>query len=693
LTYGLQAGDSGWVEGRCWWFVKDLELSVPSTDRVHLVLRGVDYVWDLFLNGHHLGRHEGMFSPRLFDITSLLDTQNRLAVRVTGSDWLPRDRSSRWERFLCHLESHLSGLAGRYPLRRDTLKCQMGFGWDFAPPLRTMGIWDDVYAIATGEILIRDIVTRSKLQAGSAELTVQIEVDAGLTQPARLRLALVSEEGDTAQSVEEGLTINAGTSRHQVRMVVPRPRLWWPWDHGHPHLYRLTVEVWNAGDLLDSLTQSVGIRQVQMDNWQLLINGRRVFARGANWVPADILPGRVSDADYESLLCLARGANMNMLRVWGGGLREKRAFYDLCDRMGILVWQEFPFACAFLARFPRSKEYLRLVDGEARGIVRDLRNHPSVVLWCGGNEFDPARNEPLVAALRRAVAEEDATRPFVPASPAMGDSHNWKVWHHSAPPAEYRDDRCLFASEFGLQAAPGLATLQEFIPRDQLWPPGPAWAYHGAGLKKLKRYARPFLRTEDQGLEEFIGASRRAQAHGLQVAIEHYRRRKADGCGGVLVWQLNEPWPAVSWALVEHARRCKPAYYRVKQLFKPQLVSLDYQLRHYTAGSRFCPTVWVINDAHDDYLGSKLEVSLWDADGRLAEQFNRDVDVGSDSARIAGRFCWDLPASSGWQVTCQLVHQGLVLTTNRYDLAAYDGDRPGLCQKIRTRLAALVTPT
>jgi hypothetical protein len=319
---------------------------------------------------------------------------------------------------LNHVESRTASIAGRFPQRRDTLKCQMGFGWDFAPPLRTMGIWDDVYAVISENVFLRDVAVRQQALKGEAQLAIDVELDVGSGRSAQVRCTLVGETFESTPVISERpVDLTSGAGRYSLELSVPRPRLWWPWDHGHPDLYRLTVEVWDGDQCLDSLVQTIGLRQVELEGWTLRVNDRRVYARGANWVPADILPGRVVEADYLALLSLARQANMNLLRVWGGGLREKRAFYNLCDRLGILVWQEFPLACAFVTRFPHSPGYLSLVDRETRSIVRDLRNHPSIVLWCGGNEFNPERNGPLVDTLQQAVKEEDPARPFLPVPP------------------------------------------------------------------------------------------------------------------------------------------------------------------------------------------------------------------------------------------------------------------------------------
>jgi beta-mannosidase len=694
LHFGSQAEASQWVDNHCWWLLRECPLSAVPGERVHLVLRGVDYVSDCFFNGHHLGRHEGMFCPQLYDVTGMLAEENRLAVRIVGSKWLPRHRSSPWLRLLNHVESRTVSIGARFPERRDTLKCQMSFGWDFAPPLRTMGIWDDVYAVFSQDLFLHDLAIRQQLTPDGATLSIEVELDARAEHLIQLRCALAGETfEDQPVTVEQPLELAPGSSRHTVELSLPRPHLWWPWDHGRPDLYRLAIEVRDGEQLLDSLTQTIGLRQVERDDWTLRLNGRRVYARGANWVPADILPGRVDRDDYRSLLSLARQANMNMLRVWGGGLREKQAFYDICDRLGIMVWQEFPLACAFLTRFPRSEDYRTLVRSEARAIVRALRHHPSLILWCGGNEFDPRRNEPLVSALHEAVTSDDPDRPFQPASPAGGDSHNWRVWHDFHPPSAYRHDQAAFASEFGLQAPPGAETLQRFIPADELWPPGPSWTYHGAEMQKLWHYARPFLQEQDSDLRAFLQASRRAQAHGLQIAIEHYRRRKASRSGGVLVWQLNEPWPAISWALVDFYRQPKPAYETVKRLFAPLLISLDYPLRDYQAGDSLSMDLWVVNDHHEALPDCQLEVVLRDREGQPVRQFDGTVDVAGDSAGIVAHPSWILPPGDSWQLTCALLHQGQTLATNEYDLSIHYATGPTSRQRLWAWLKSLVVPS
>jgi beta-mannosidase len=676
-----------------WWLVRDLPGPISACRRVHLVLRGVDYLSDLFLNGRHLGRHEGMFSPQVHDVTAFVSGENRLAVRILGSRRLPQDRSTAIEKLLNLVEGRLSELPGSHPHRRDTLKCQMSFGWDFCPALPAMGIWDSAYLVLSDEVHIRDVMVRQEIRDGAAILEVEVEIDAAGARPLRLDCTLEGETFDgPAARVTGEVQAAPGHNRARLRLVVPEPRLWWPWDQGEPHLYRLSVRAEGDGRLLDDVVQTLGLRRVEMEGWTVVVNGRPVYARGANWVPADILPGRVADDDYRALLTLARQANMNMLRVWGGGLREKAAFYDLCDRLGILVWQEFPFACAFLTRFPRSEGYLRLVRAEARAIVRDLRHHACLALWCGGNEFSPVRNEPLVSALRQVVSEEDASRPFLPASPAGGDSHFWQVWHNFRPPSAYREDKALFASEFGLQAPPHPEALARFLPATELWPPGPSWTFHGAGLKKLWRYARPFLAEGEVTLERFVQASQRAQAHGLQIAIEHHRRARRRGGGGALVWQLNEPWPAISWAIVDFYRTPKPAYEAARRAFSPLLVSLDYPLQACRAGDALEMEVWVLNDTPHPVPGARVQVVLEDEAGHRLEEARIDLDVPANSAARAGRLAWRLAGGERWRLTGVLFRGEEALAANEYELGVHDGIRPTAGQRLWARLARLIMP-
>jgi len=714
LHFGQDSLAGQWVDEHDWWLIRDLDdLALSAGERAFLRLQGVDYLSDVYYNGHHLGRHEGMFSPQFYEVSELLSRDageaetlaGKLAVRITGAAHLPSlkgERVGRLTRWRDRLEQRLS-LPNRWPHRRSTLKCQMGFGWDFAPDLPSMGVWDDVELILAGDVFIRDLWARPAFRDSpdqGVHLMVTLDLDAVGHFEVEIGLNLYGLNCDPSPVIELfPATLHPGRQRLNLGLDVSAPHLWWPWDHGDPNLYRLLVTVRRRAELLDSLGQNVGLRQIQLEPnpgappdtlpWVFVVNGQRVFLRGANWVPASIYPGQVTTGDYEALLNLARRANMNALRVWGGGGREKAAFYDLCDRLGLLVWQDFPLACAFLTHHPKSDNYLELVKQEARAMVRSLRRHPSVALWCGGNEFNPTRDRPLVESLAAAVAAEDPAGAFVPVSPTGGDSHNWHIWHGFAPVSAYRQEVSQFASEFGLQAPPAAESLREFIPEEELWPPGPSWAHHNADWPKLWRYAAPFIgRRASPGrvtLDEFVAASQRAQAHGLQVAIEHHRRRKY-ACGGCLIWQFNTPWPAIEWSIVDYFRRPKLAYQTVQRLYTPVLVSLEYPLVSYREGSKFSPSAWVINDRPERLEDCHLEITLETDEGTVLDRFERALDLAADSAEMVTRFCWTLPADARW-ARCRL-HQGEEqLSFNEYDLSLRDRGRGGLWHRLRARLA------
>jgi len=626
-----------------------------------------------------------------------------------------------WQRAWNRISGTLLPKFEAFPDRIRTLKCQMGFGWDFAPRLRTMGLWDDVYLVVTRAVFIRDVFVQCEIQGirdkgrGTelARVKLRLELDADREQAARAQVTVRGKNFADELHFDFDLALSKGPQVKEVELSIENPRLWQPWERGFPHLYEVKVDVYPTGSSVpsDSLVTTFGLRTIELvpnddapsgaSPWTFVINGQPLFIRGANWVPVDALPGRARREDYAHLLSLAKEAGINMLRVWGGGLREKRAFYELCDELGLPVWQEFPFACVFFGHFPRHESFLSLARRECTAIVRQLRNHPSLVLWCGGNEYSPRRNRKLIETLKAVVAANDGTRPFKEVSPGRGDSHNWRVWHGKYHVRHYRQDEAQFASEFGLSSVPDLASLQKFIPAEHLWPPGEFWHYHHAELSKLRRYTGPWLRdctrvtfapagfairrsggriTNPAGannLAQFIKATQRAQAFGLQVAIEHFRRRKYRA-SGTLFWQLNEPWPALCWSVVDYYRRPKLAYHKLKQIYNPVLISLDYPLIEYRPGTMLRAEIWAINDLRQSFEDCRLRILL---DGE--EIFSRAIDLPPDSGRLVGLIEHPLP-DGGRHLEARLSCQGQVISANSYDLQYHDPTEAGFLDRLRS---------
>jgi beta-mannosidase len=750
--YGLNNEDSQWVDEWDWWYRKALSLQLDEGERAFLVFEGIDYISAVYFNGMELGRHEGMFSGQVYEITDLIKQKEEMEgrppappagfvlrlspkgeppctpnavveVRIWGSAALPRPQLTAWQKAWNRITGTLMPRFEAFPDRIRTLKCQMGFGWDFSPRLRTMGVWDDVYLVVTRAVFIRDVFVQCEVQgAESAKVRLSLELDADREQAVRAQVTVRGKNFAVDElRFDFDLALSKGQQAKEVELSIENPRPWQPWERGFPHLYEVKVDVYSLSSTVpsDSFVTTFGLRTIELapngdapsdvPPWTFVINGRPLFIRGANWVPVDAMPGRVKREDYAQLLDLAKGAGISMLRVWGGGLREKRAFYDLCDELGLLVWQEFPFACVFFGHFPRHKSFLGLARTECTAIVRQLRNHPSLVLWCGGNEYSPVRNRKLVEILKATVTANDGTRPFKDVSPSLGDSHNWRVWHGKANLRHYRRDEAQFASEFGLSSVPDLASLQKFTPTEHLWPfenlahwrssrtcsAPPAkretsfatpegnsysikfWQYHHAELDKLRRYARPWLKDEPASLDPFIEATQKAQAIGLQIAIEHFRRRKYRA-SGTLFWQFNEPWPAICWSVVDYYRCPKLAYYKLQQIYSPVLISLAYPPMEYRPGTLLRAEIWAINDLLQSFEGCWLQISL-DSE----EIFSQTIDLPPDSCRLVGLIEHPLP-NGGRRLEAELSCQGKVISTNSYDLQYHDPSEASLLDRFRS---------
>jgi beta-mannosidase len=719
-----------WVEDVDWWYRRTIEMvELLPTQRAFLIFEGIDYLSAVFVNEQEMARHEGMFSRQIIDITTALQTgSTEVAVRLWGSSALPRRElnwlQQAWQKVAAPLYRSWVGI---YPDRTATLKCQMSFGWDFAPPIRTMGIWDEVTLVTTGPVFIAEASASGQpldppsLPPGAthtpAKISLDLTLDADQARQVEVMVATspANFEGLSFNPIRFLLDLPAGHSTQQVEFDLPWIGLWQPWDRGQPRLYNLHITLNEPdGTPLDEVIIRTGICSVALEEWQFHINGQPEFIRGVNWVPADSLPGWLREENYARLLTRARESGANLLRVWGGGLREKRAFYDLCDEMGLLVWQEFPFSCMFLGSFPRHPAYLAQVEAECSAIIRQLRHHPCVATWCGGNEFSQWRNRPLLKTLARVTNQNDPTRPFIPVSPSFGhnwrcgqggDAHNWHVWHGNAPIRAFQTEFARFLSEFGLQALPHPDTLKACLPN-----PATGWETHYADLDKLARYTSPFdtqstkqetqrqdaerqrlegkdnkiAQTQTPSLAAYISASQRAQAVALQTAIEQMRRRK-DEAGGVCLWQFNEPWPAISWAIVDYFGRPKLAYTQLSAWYNPILISLKFPVGHrWQVGETFRAEIWSINDSLQAYSACELQVNIDET-----PMHSQSFDLRANSVQLVGMLAHRLNTIPR-QITLTLHHQNEILAQNHYDLDWFDEARGSFSGRLRRWVADIV---
>ena len=663
-----------WVDDCDWLYRRKLKGPCPPFERRFLIFSGVDYEAWFRLNGHVLGAHEGMFGRVVFEITSPMREDNELEVLIVG-----RGSSSR-EKL-----SFLNPITRSGKERMKTLKAQYSHGWDFAPTIKGGGIWDDVRLRSTGPLAIEDLWIRPDVGTGGVETDVVITCRA---HGAAELIWSVEPVGHDGPGCEGSTTIDAATGPQRVKIDfnVPDARAWDTWDIGDQNLYRLTVEAHFENEVSDLAGETFGFRSVGFegnplapsgsDPWTTVLNGRRLFTRGVNWVPMDSLPARFTDERYRELLTMARDMGANMIRVWGGGYREKRVFYDLCDELGLLVWQEFPFACAFLGKYPRTAKYLKTVARECGEIVRQLRNHPSIYMWCGGNELNYKRNAPVLDTIRRQVEAHDGSRRFHPTSPAKGDSHNWIVWHGKGNLDDYLDDPAPMISEFGLQAVPAKETVEKMLSEKFRWPPNKkAWRHHNIEWGKIKKYIRYIPR--DGTLESFISASQRIQAHILKTAVERWRRMKFVK-GGFAVWQLNEPWPSVCWSLVDYYGRPKLAYHALKMSMAPLAVALFFPIGEWERGEEIPYDIVVMNDRHKPFHG--LIAKVFEGDNEVDSV---RFEVRPNSVIAAENRKTKLTADKPQPLRVTLTDMdGLEIARNEYDLEVFDPERAPLITRL-----------
>ena len=626
---GLNAEKYQGLEDRTWWYEKRFRF-VPSgkNNKYRLVFEGVDYRAEFFLNNKPLGSHEGMFGRIEFDVTGILDFagENILKVRL-----LPVEK-------VLYQGPYKKSLGDLYQCLKWTVKCQMSYGWDFAPAMITAGVWDDVTIVSTSEIYLEDARVCSRIAPDfkAAEISGALEISGGLTEQDVLQLRLKEDAGNVV--LEETVPCRFAEEDGLVpfSFSIANPKLWWPAGYGEPNLYRLELEVRRKGRVLDNKDVVFGIKQVEMVKtpgnkrdplplpgsslpWgtTIKINGREIFYKGANLVPADIFFGNITPERHEALLRLARDGNLNILRIWGGGIIYKDDFYARADRYGIMVWQEFPLGCA---NHDGNPHYYRVLKAEAESIIKKLRNHACLTVWCGGNELwqshsDMSDQSYALRMLNCLCLQLDPDRPFIPTTPYPGVVHgtytfdNFGVFSRPGQdrfeqPLFYNRDNHSAYNETGVGGAANIENIRRAIPRREFWPieKKGSWAFHNSfclwnvGEAWLCRTAVEEYFGPIGKLEDLVNASQFLQFIGLQYTAEEIRRKKPES-SGLLIWSYNEPWTNTANAsFLTYPEVPKPAYYGVKKAFQPLSVSARFDHFCWYAGERFEADVWLLND-------------------------------------------------------------------------------------------------
>jgi beta-mannosidase len=604
--YGSNVRAYGGLEDSYWLYRTQIpRVAHRSNERLVFACAGVDYECEVRIGGTHALSHRGIYTPFEIDV-SLVPPGTALEVLLFPAPKrhaLPADRSQA---------SHVT-------------KPAVSYGWDWHPRLIPLGLCEQAGFEVRPRVHLRhvDFAYTLSEDLSSAELRVSVESS---DPAARHTWRLSDPQGGVAA---EG----RGPGGR-----LENPRLWWTHDHGGPALY--TLEVTLAGE--DTVRRKVGFRRVRLvmypGQWDadnsmpksrdkppvtFELNGRRIFAKGSNWVCPDIFHGRVDAGTYRPLLELARGAHFNLLRCWGGAPAPREEFFEMCDEMGLLVWQEFPLACNL---YPDDPAYLETLERESRALIRRVRQHPCLGLWVGGNELFNSwsrmtdQSLPL-RLLNRNCYDLDPLTPFLPTSPIEGLGHgDYRFRNRGLDAFEiFQRASCNGYPEFGCPGASPVEYLRTFIPPEELWPPreGTSWEVHH-GLRGWEGDANSwlFLNTlEDYfgpsaSLEQMVSRSTWLQVEGYRSLFEEARRQQPR-CSMALSWCYNEPWPsAANNSIVNWPARPKPSYGAVQAACRPVLASARIPRFQWRAGETFTAELWMLNDSAEALPGGTLTAEL-----------------------------------------------------------------------------------
>ncbi|UGB44943.1 glycoside hydrolase family 2 protein [Frateuria edaphi] len=668
-----------WVGLSDWVYRTRFDVDPATLARQHaeLVFEGLDTFAEVSLNGHKLLDADNMFRRWAVSAKPWLHAgANTLEVRLYSpikrlQPWLKRQPYALPGEFDSAFGDEPKGLQSANYVRKAAYQ----YGWDWGPRIVTEGIWQPVHLDSWDRLRVAGLhVAQKHLDAQAARLDVQLDVDADREATLPAEISVFGPDGEPVARQVADFEVVAGHHRVGVPVTIAHPRRWYPVGYGAQDMYTVRVRLGDGGTPLYEGLRQVGLRTVELrrdkDRWgrsfAFVVNGVPIFAKGANLIPFDSFPTRVDNARMRRTLESARAANMNMLRVWGGGYYLPDAFYAMADRMGLMIWQDFMFGGAIP---PRDAAFVANVRQEAADQVERLSDHPSIVLWCGNNEVQsswlswgdrkalqaslaPAENERIRQGmrdlfgevLRDAVVQNDPDVPYWPSSPSRGgdgfanslddgDYHYWDVWSGQAKPTTaYLDVTPRFQSEYGLQSFPDLRTIRAFAGAGPWQADSPVLRAHqkfdgGNGNRRLLEYVRREY-GEPKNFPALVYLSQVMQADGIALAAEHLRASRPQSMGS-LYWQLNDLWPGVTWSSIDSYGRWKALQFRARRFYAPLLVAA---LRH--EGST---TVSLVSDRTSP-LAARWRLRLMDFAGKVRREENHDVTLAPLSSTQVARY-------------------------------------------------------
>ncbi|MEL7121509.1 MAG: sugar-binding domain-containing protein [Bacteroidota bacterium] len=682
--FGRNSMKAKWVPELEWWYKRQFDIPAEMRGkRIQLVLEGVDYACDVFFNGQLLGTQEGMFSIHKYDITDYVNFNTlRFGTNVLMIRLHPAPR-------------RYSQVAGRKPAWH-------GDYWVSLPPT---GIWKPVYIEATGDVTIENTYINSQIETKQAHLNVELELDNKDDQNHELIIDIAVQGANfKSEKITKQFTrtIPTGNNNINFTLSIEDPQLWYPWDLGDQNLYKALITITSSNQLLDQKETIFGIREIKMEMnpgfttdqvenpWTVMINGKRHFMRSGTWGgPPDIFMGRAHPHKYKKLIELAKEANLNNLRIFGWHPTEIELFYQLCNEAGITVWQDvLPIASLSL---PEEETFKQAVFNEAINVVKQIRNHPCLVILEGGEEiFMTAANRQHNLNFMLELGE--SIRPYhhlqyIPASPLSDDvsqSLGFKPNEsYHANDLFYGEGEWVMETyfpsldyavipELAISSCPNIESIKKFIPENEIWPPGPSWGHHWADFDVFRTLNYEVLGTQALGsLEEFVEATQVAQGAIFQYALEHFRRRKPK-TSAVTICHYITFAPDMKWGIVDYYQEKKQSFFDVQRAFQPLLISLQFEKRRWLPDETFSAKVWIVNDYYDVFSNHQASIQLLDNRGNIIKEKKIAVEaIPKDSAFEIGDFTSEVTGKLGDQFYLELSllnEKNEEVSANRYML-------------------------
>ena len=593
-----------WIGETAWVYSRAFTVDAGMLQRENVILHcdGLDTLATITINGAVIGQTDNQFRVWEFDVKPYLRAGNN-TITVCFDSTLPLIQAEQQKRYL-----NLTGVGHhRVDGSNRIRKSQCNYGWDWGPICVTAGIWRpiEIRAFETGRIA-DVLITQDHSQRGQVALNVTVNVEQIAAAALTAKVAVWNQGALIAQA-DAAVTNGAA----HATLTMTQPQLWWPNGMGAQPLYEVSVDLQNGATRLEATTKRIGLRTLTLDrhadqwgeSFQFVVNGQPFFAKGANWIPADTFVTRITRDWYDGLLKSAVAANMNMLRVWGGGIYEAEMFYELCDAYGICIWQDLMFACSAYPAFDDA--YLANVRQEIADNVKQLRHHPAIAFWCGNNELEHIHQMFLSdtpehgkmtwdeyklmfdQVIPDVVHQHDPERTYWPSSghsplgdrkdpnnPACGDAHLWEVWHGRLPFEWYRTCQHRFISEFGFQAFPEPAVVNSYTLPDERNVTSYMMEWHQRsqiGNDAIVQYMLSWFQLPTS-FDMFLWTSQILQGIGIKYALEPWRRGRPRTMGG-LYWQINDCWPVASWSSIDYYGNWKALHYMARDFFAPLLLS------------------------------------------------------------------------------------------------------------------------